>query len=147
MKDSSKQLPMLAVQSTAPSCSLPSGGPPGRGSVPAAERTAGGTAVTTSGLAVGACVACCVLPLALPAVLVAAGGGVFAWMERAQAWTTPVALIAVAGSWLWIWRQSVRTGARPARSSVYVMGVATLFAGVAISWPLIEPPLVRFLRG
>lgn len=110
------------------------------------ERVAG---VAAASAATGAalCAVCCVLPLALPAVALASFGGVLAWLARGYTWVTGVALFASLGAWIWIWRQSVRARARPARSTLYLMTIATAFLALALLWPLVESHLVRALRG
>jgi hypothetical protein len=110
------------------------------------EKTAGLVAVTSATGAV-VCAVCCVLPLALPAVVLASTGSVLAWLAGAHGWVTAMALIATAVTWIWIWRQSTRARARPARSTLYMMGIATAFLALALIWPLLEPHIVRALRG
>jgi hypothetical protein len=108
-------------------------------------RAAGIAAVTLATGAV-ACGACCVLPLALPAVVLAGTGTALAWLAAAHAWITPVAILVVASAWGWIGWLTVRTRRKPAPSTVYLMAAATMLAGIALSWPLIEPGFARMLR-
>ena len=94
-----------------------------------------------------ACAACCVLPFALPAAALAGLGTVLALLAGALTWVTALAAVAVAGAWTWVGWQSLRSQARPAPSTLYVMGSATALTAVAIMWPRIEPVLVRALLG
>jgi hypothetical protein len=94
-----------------------------------------------------ACAACCVLPFALPAVALAGLGGIIALLAGALVWVTALAVVIIAGAWMWVAWQSFRSQARPARSTLYMMGCATALTTVAAMWRLIEPTLVRFLLG
>jgi hypothetical protein len=100
----------------------------------------------TCGAVAAACAAGCLLPLTLPAVVLASTGTMLAWLAGAHAWMTALAGIAVAAAWVWIWRESVRSGVRPARSTLYMMVVATLLLALALTWPLIEPKVLAVLR-
>jgi hypothetical protein len=100
-------------------------------------------AVTATGAL--ACAVCCVLPFALPAVALASAGGIIAWFAQAQSWLTDLALVAVAAAWLWVGWQSLRSKTRPAKSTLFAMGGATIFLVLAISWPILEPSVVRLL--
>jgi hypothetical protein len=103
--------------------------------------------VATLAVATGAaaCAACCVLPIALPALALAGFGSVFALLARLSSWFTDLAIIATAGAWIWIVRQSIRSRAKPAQATLYLVGAATALVAVAALWPLIEPPLRRAL--
>jgi hypothetical protein len=103
--------------------------------------TAAATATGALALAV-----CCVLPFALPAVAMAAGGGVIAWLARAQGWMMGLALIAVAAGWIWVGWQSLRHNARPATPTVGAMGAASLLLVLAAVWPMVEPIVIELLR-
>ena len=92
-----------------------------------------------------ACAVCCVLPFALPAVALASAGGIIAWFAQAQSWMMHLALVTVAAAWLWVGWQSLRSKTRPAKSTLVAMGGATIFLVLAISWPLLEPSVVRLL--
>jgi hypothetical protein len=94
-----------------------------------------------------ACAACCVVPFALPAVILASAGGLLAWLAGAAGWTANLALIAVAGGWVWIGWESARTRAMPAKSTLYAMAAATLALALAFGWPLHEAPLLRLIAG
>jgi hypothetical protein len=94
-----------------------------------------------------ACAACCVLPFALPAVALAGLGSVIAFLAGALVWVTPLAVVIVAGAWARVGWQSFRSRARPARSTLYMMGGATALTAVAVIWRQIEPTLIRFLLG
>jgi hypothetical protein len=104
---------------------------------------------TAAVAAVGAvaCGVCCVLPFALPAAILALSGGVLAWFGSLMPWIRGVAVIAVLGGWLWVALQTKRTRKRPATSTWLIMGAATAFLLVALAWPLIERPIIVFLRG
>jgi cytochrome bd-type quinol oxidase subunit 2 len=120
------------------SCTLPSKNSPGCS--PEKKKVGGkaaGAAVMTA-LAAAGCTACCILPFTLPAVILASAGGTIAILDHAHAWVTRLAILTVACAWLWIAWQVRKTRARPARSTLAVMIVATLLTAVA-SWPLIEP--------
>lgn len=113
---------------------------------PAREKTARDAAVASTAGAV-ACGVCCVLPFALPPVALASTGSALAWLAGAHGWVTGVATVATGGAWGWIWRQSVRARVRPARSTLFMMGLATVFLTLALVWPIIEPHIVRALGG
>jgi hypothetical protein len=87
----------------------------------APERAARGAALTVAAGAV-ACGVCCVLPFALPAVALASAGGIIAWLGGFQFWATVLAATIVAAAWIWIVVQSVSAKAKPARSTIYMMG-------------------------
>jgi hypothetical protein len=114
-----------------------------------AARVPGGriVAATAAATATGAsaCGVCCVLPFALPAVAMAGAGGVIAWLVGAQGWMMDLALIAVAGGWIWVGWQSLRHKARPATSTLGAMAGATLLLALAAVWPMIEPIVVELL--
>lgn len=105
------------------------------------------TAATTTAVGAIACGVCCVLPFALPAVALAGTSGVIAWFGRAfwGALYSAGALVAIA--WAWVAIGSIRTGQRPARSTIRAMFVATVALGLALLWPLLEPHILRALRG
>jgi hypothetical protein len=54
--------------------------------------------------------------------------------------------MAVAGSWIWVWRQSARTNAAPAESTLWAMGAATTALALAFWWPLFESTVLRIVR-
>jgi hypothetical protein len=114
-----------------------------------AARVPGSRIVTATAAAAAtgalACAACCVLPFALPAVAMAAAGGVIAWLVEAQGWMMNIALIAVAGGWIWVGWQSLRHKARPATSTLGAMGAASLLLALAAVWPMVEPIVVELL--
>jgi hypothetical protein len=114
---------------------------------PAPQKKAARLAAVASATGAVVCSVYCVLPFALPAVLLASTGSALAWLAGAHRWVATLALLATASAWIWIWRQSSRTGARPARSTLYMMGLATAFLALALVWPLLEPYIVRSLRG
>ena len=107
-------------------------------------KTAGALAITAATGAV-ACAACCVLPFALPAVALASVGSIVVLLAGALAWITGLAVIAVAGAWTWVGWQSLRSRARPAASTLYMMGGATALTAVAVMWPRVEPVVIRAL--
>ncbi|UPK08007.1 hypothetical protein IVB05_12885 [Bradyrhizobium sp. 170] len=100
-------------------------------------------AVTATGAL--ACAVCCVLPFALPAVALASAGGIIAWFAQAQSWMMDLALVAAAAAWLWVGWQSLRSKTRPAKPTLFAMSCATIFLVLAISWPFLEPSVVRLL--
>ncbi|WP_426258846.1 hypothetical protein [Sphingomonas sp. DC1600-2] len=108
---------------------------------PQTDRAAGTVAATTSVAAV-ACAACCVLPFALPAAMLGTMGGFLATLAMAHQYLAPLAILAVVAGWLWIAYQSLKSGRRPGRRTLFVMVFATVMAGVAYSWPmLVAPPM------
>lgn len=117
---------------------IPSKAPPG-------TKAAGVTAVTLSAGAV-ACGVCCVLPFALPAALLASTGTLLAWFVKMHLWVTILAILSVVGAWGWISWQSRRTRRRPATSTLFTMGTATVLLAVAVLWPLLERPIIQALR-
>ena len=112
---------------------------------PPGSKAAGITAVTLSTGAV-ACGVCCVLPFALPATILASTGSLLAWFVKLHVWVTILAVLSVAGAWGWIAWQTRRTRRRPATSTLFMMGAATVLLTVAVLWPLLEKPLIRMLR-
>ena len=104
-------------------------------------------AATAAATATGAlaCAACCVLPFAFPAVAIAGTGSIIAWLVGAQGWTMGIALIAVAGGWIWVGSQSLRHKARPAMSTLGAMGAASVLLALAAVWPMVEPILIELL--
>jgi hypothetical protein len=125
----------------APSASVvktPSKEPPG-------SKAAGVTAATLSTGAV-ACGVCCVLPFALPATVLAGIGPLLAWFVNMHLWVTILAILSVVGAWGWIAWQTRRTSRKPAISTLFMMGAATVLLTVAVLWPLLEKPLIRMLR-
>jgi hypothetical protein len=113
--------------------------------IKAPERAARGAALTVAAGAV-ACGVCCVLPFALPAVALASAGGIIAWLGSVQFWATVLAATIVAAAWIWIVVQSVSTKAKPARSTLYMMGIATAVLALALLWARIEPLIVHALK-
>lgn len=110
------------------------------------EKTARRVAVASTTGAV-MCGVQCVLPVALPAVALAGVGSMLAWFAGAYAWVTWVAAAAYGGAWTWIWGQSVRTKAMPARPTFVMMAVATALLALGLAWPAIERHLMRAFRG
>jgi hypothetical protein len=128
----------MDVTHTLPACTLPSGDNPGCGCKPAKSSGAAKAAVIAAGTA-AACTACCVLPFTLPAIVLANIGGVLTLLDHAHGWVTWLAIAAVAAAWLWIGRQSTRTGLRPGGSTLAMMAFATAVMILAASWPLLKP--------
>lgn len=91
------------------------------------------------------CGVCCVLPFALPAVVVATTGTALAWIGRAHAWVTALAVIATGVAWIWV-KRSGRKGASHTPSTFYAMTAVTALLIVALVWPRIEPALIRAIR-
>jgi hypothetical protein len=112
---------------------------------PPGSKAAGVTAATLSTGAV-ACGVCCVLPFALPATVLAGVGPLLAWFVTMHLWVTILALLSVVGAWSWIGWQTRRTRRKPAKSTLFMMGAATVLLTVAVLWPLLEKPLIRMLR-
>lgn len=109
------------------------------------SKAAGVTTVTLSTGAV-ACGVCCVLPFALPTTILASTGSLLAWFVKLHVWVTILAILSVVGAWGWIGWQTRRTRRKPARSTLFTMGAATVLLTVAVLWPLLEKPLIRMLR-
>jgi hypothetical protein len=109
------------------------------------SKAAGVTAATLSTGAV-ACGVCCVLPFALPATVLASIGPLLAWFVNMHLWVTILAILSVVGAWGWIAWQTRRTSRKPAISTLFMMGAATVLLTVAVLWPLLEKPLIRMLR-
>ena len=112
---------------------------------PPGSKAAGITAVTLSTGAV-ACGVCCVLPFALPATILASTGSLLAWFVKLHVWVTILAILSVVGAWGWITWQTLRTRRKPATSTLFMMGAATVLLTAAVLWPLLEKPLIRMLR-
>ena len=93
-----------------------------------------------------ACGVCCVLPFALPATVLASAGSLLAWFVKLHVWATIAAILAVGGAWGWIVWQTRRTHRKPALSTLFMMGTATILLAVAVLWPLLEKPTIRMLR-
>ena len=112
---------------------------------PPGSKAAGVTAMTLSTGAV-ACGVCCVLPFALPATILASTGSLLALLVKMHVWVTILAILSVVGAWGWIAWQTRRTRRKPAISTLFMMGAATVLLAVAVLWPLLEKPLIRMLR-
>ena len=132
----------MAVTHTPPACTLPSNDGPGCGCKPAKSSSTAKAAVVAAGTA-AACTACCVLPFTLPTIVVANIGGALTLLDHAHGWVTWVAIAAVAAAWLWIGRQSIRTGVRPRGSTLAMMAFATVVMILAGSWPLLKPTVIQ----
>jgi hypothetical protein len=130
--------PSCGCSTSASAVKTPSKEPPG-------SKAAGVTAVTLSTGAV-ACGVCCVLPFALPATILASTGSLLAWFVKLHVWVTILAILSVVGAWGWITWQTRRTRRKPATSTLFMMGAATVLLAVAVLWPLLEKPLIRMLR-
>ena len=79
------------------------------------------------------------------AVTMASVGGVIAWLAPAQGRMMDLAVIAVAGGWIWVGWQSLRYKARPATSTLGAMGAASFLLALAAFWQMIEPIVVELL--
>lgn len=112
---------------------------------PPGSKAAGVTAMTLSAGAV-ACGVCCVLPFALPATVLASTGSLLAMFVKMHVWVTILAILSLVGAWGWIAWQTRRTRRKPALSTLFMMGAATMLLTVAVLWPLLEKPLIRMLR-
>jgi hypothetical protein len=123
-----------------PSCSLGSETSPACACAPKAKTGAGVAGVAgLMALAAAACAGCCILPVTLPAAILAVAGSSIAVLDHAHVWMSRLAIAIVAGVWLWIGWQAWRRGRRLARASLVMMVLASLLAGTAASWPLLEP--------
>jgi hypothetical protein len=114
-----------------------------------APRKNGRKAATAAAVAAAgavACGICCVLPFALPAAALAGSGGLLAWLGGAQGWAPLLAVALVASAWLWVAVRSAQSKRRPARSTLLVLGLATLLLVAALAWPLFEGQLIVLLR-
>lgn len=134
----------MDVTRSLPSCTLPVNGEPGCGCKPARSSGAAKAAVIAAGTA-AACTACCVLPFTLPAIVLANIGGMLTVLDHAHGWMTWLAVAAVAAAWVWIGRQSIRARARPATSTLAMMGIATAIMVLAASWPVLKPTVFNTL--
>jgi hypothetical protein len=105
------------------------------------------TAATTTAIGAIACGVCCVLPFALPAVALAGTGGVIAWFGQAFWWALYTAGALVTLAWTWVAVITVQTKRRPAPSTLRAMLLATVALGVAVIWPMLEPHILRALKG
>jgi mercuric ion transport protein len=96
--------------------------------------------------------ACCILPLALAAIGVGSAGlssvVPFHWP------LTIAALVAVAAGWFFYFRgrqacvgEATCTIAAPAKSTLILLCVTTLFVTISACWAFIEAPLMRALGG
>jgi hypothetical protein len=102
-------------------------------------------AAAAASTAAVACAAGCVLPFALPAAALALFGSALAWMAGAYYWMSVIASLAVIVAWLWIVYRSHRSKARPAKTTLLVMVVATAMLGLALLWPSLEPSVIALL--
>ena len=130
--------PSCGCSTSASAVKTPSKEPPG-------SKAAGVTAMTLSTGAV-ACGVCCVLPFALPAAVLASTASLLAWFVKLHVWVTILAILSVVGAWGWIAWQTRRTRRRPATSTLFMMGAASVLLAIAVLWPLLEKPLIRMLK-
>jgi hypothetical protein len=123
-----------------PSCSLGSETSPPCACARKAKAAAGiAGAASLTALAAAACTGCCILPFTLPAAVLAVAGSSIALLDHAHVWVSRLAIAVVAGAWFWIGWQAWRRGRRVARTTLAMMILASLLAGAAASWPLLEP--------
>jgi hypothetical protein len=109
------------------------------------EKAARAAAVATaSGVLV--CGVCCVLPVAIPAITLAGAGSVLAWLGGAQGWANMIAAFVVAAAWGWVGLHSILAKAKPARTTLYMMVIATVILILGLLWPRIEPLIVTRLK-
>jgi hypothetical protein len=134
----------MDVTHTPVACRLPSNDNPGCGCRPAKGSRAAKAAIVAVGTA-AACTACCVLPFTLPAVILANVGSIITLVDHAHGWMTWLAVVAVAGAWVWIGRQAIRTRIKPAASTLSMMVIATVVMTLAASWPLLKPTVFHTL--
>jgi hypothetical protein len=76
----------------------------------------------------------------------ASAGGIIAWFSGLQFWATVLAAIIVAAAWIWIVVQSVSAKAKPARSTIYMMGIATAVLLLALLWSHVEPLIIQAMN-
>ncbi len=109
------------------------------------EKAARAAAIATaSGVLV--CGVCCVLPIAIPAITLAWTGSVIAWLGGAQSWATMMAVFVVAAAWGLVGLQSILAKVEPARTTLYMMVIATVILILGLLWPRIEPLIVTRLK-
>jgi mercuric ion transport protein len=109
----------------------------------------------TAGLGALFASSCCALPLLLGAV--GAGAGTFAALETLAPLRVP--LVALAGlavgfGWFLWWRKrgascglrSRSGGLGNGKATAVLLGAATLLVGLAASWDLLEPLVLRLMR-
>lgn len=113
---------------------------------PIREDKAAGVAMLTSVTAVLACGACCAIPLAFPAIAAGVVGGLLAWLARSHTWITGIAVAMVVMAWLWVGRQMATHRARASRTTLGLMGAASLVMLLAVAWSSIEAPLIALLQ-
>ena len=129
-----------------PSCTLGSETSPPCACAPTSRAAAGAAgAAGLIALAAAACTGCCILPFTLPAAILAVAGSSIALLDHAHVWVARIAIATVAAAWLWIGWQARRRGRRLARTTLVMMIVASLLAGAAASWPLLEQPVFSAL--
>jgi hypothetical protein len=107
-------------------------------------KAVGATAAAVS-TAAAACAVCCVLPFALPAAALASAGGVIAWLAGARPLISAVALLMVIAAWLWVGYRSYQSKARPTKTTLLAMLLATATLGLALLWPKLEASVITFL--
>ena len=78
--------------------------------------------------------------------MLASTGAVLASFVKLHLWVTILALLSVVGAWGWIAWQSRRTRRKPATSTLFMMGAASVLLTTAVLWPLLEKPIIRLLR-
>ncbi len=113
---------------------------------PTTSRRWFGAKALTAATAVVACGACCLLPIALPAITLSSAGGLLAWIGGAFIWAKVVAIAAVLISWFYVYRQSARAKAKPAKATLWMMSGATVLLSAALFWPKIEAALVSVVN-
>ena len=70
-------------------------------------------------------------------------GSSIAVLDHAHVLVSRLAIVIVAGVWLWMGWQAWRRGRRVARTTLVIMVLASLLAGTAASWPLFEPAVFK----
>ena len=126
------------------SCSLGSETSPPCACAPKTTTGAGlAGAASLTALAAAACAGCCILPITLPAAILAVAGSSIAVLDHAHVLVSRLAIVIVAGVWLWMGWQAWRRGRRVARTTLVIMVLASLLAGTAASWPLFEPAVFK----
>lgn len=114
------------------------------------DRILSWSALGGSAIAVFAWAACCVLPITLSFAGVSLAG--MALVAGQRTWLTLGAVVVLGVAWWSVWRRrrACETGAGcmpPGRSTLVLLTVATLLAGLALIWqPLVEPRVLMLLR-
>lgn len=140
-----QQFESKTIVTAASSCGCASAAPV-RAATRGVENMAASKVAAIASVAALACGLCCVLPFALPAAMLGSIGGVLAWFSTFYRWLVPIAVIAVAAGWVWVWYQSWRYRRKPAWRTLAIMGFATVIMAAAWMWPAFESTARVFLK-